>query len=543
MAHRPALLRNAYFWAIIIPLLLGLPFLNKPFHIDDVSFLAVAHQIVAEPLYPHGRPGEGGKPDGLFQISSSPLISYYYAMILRQFGDSEVILHTGMLLFLVIFSLATVSLAFRFTGNGWWPMLFLASSPAVVASSNLMMDIPAAALATAAAAIFIHGSDSRDWRFVLLAGLVAGLGVLAKYSAIVVFPPLVLYAVFRNRVVYILGLATAIVPVGAWFVQNLMVYKITHVQYLMALEPQATTWLYDTLNALVIIGSCSFIAIALVPVMFVKRCWLPLCLGSVGALLALFILGVVQEKTQYAIWCAFGLVTLVFVGWGVAPPTLAATTRVSRYPLTIFSPQQRDDLFLLFWLVCILLFSIFQVYFQAVRHLIPALVPLNLLLFRTRVSRQLAEGDFAKGCLVFVLLLQTGTALWVGKADYAYADSYRSFVQGFTDAQANDPAKIWFVGDWGFLYYAERAGWRRLKKDGSGPTPGDLLVIPDKVSRRPYPSGTRSSLEQVFTYPNHYRLLTMDRFTGASFYASVGYRAPYFISGESLETFRVYRVL
>ncbi|MBQ63327.1 MAG: hypothetical protein CMQ19_14820 [Gammaproteobacteria bacterium] len=539
MPHKPLLLRNVYFWATIIPLVLGIPFLNKPFHIDDVSFLAVAHQIVAEPLYPHGHPDEEGKPDELFHMSSSPLISYYFALFLGQFGDSEVMLHAGMSLFLVMLSLSMVSLAHRFSNNDWWPMLFLTSSPAVVVSGNLMMDIPAAALATSAVVFFVRGCDGEDWKLLLLAGLIAGLGVLAKYSAIVVFPALGLYALLRNRPVFILGLGTAVIPVGVWLVQNLWVYKTTHIQFLMALEPQATTWLYDALNVLVIIGSCSFISIALVPVMFAKRCWFPLGISLVGAALVIFAIGVFQEKVQYAIWCAFGLITLVITCWGVFP---SGTTGQNRFSLSTLSPQQRDDLFLLFWLVAIVLFSIFQVYFQAVRHLIPALVPLILLLVRTQERKQLYQGGLAKACLVAVLLLQTGAALWVGKADYAYADSYRSFVSGFSDAQAGDPAQIWYVGDWGFLHYAEGAGWRRLQNDGSEPAPGDLLVIPDKVSRRPYPSGTRGSLEQVLTFPNHYHMLTMDRFTGASFYASVGYRAPYLLSDEPLETFRVYRV-
>ena len=76
----PRFTLDPYLWAIVIPLLLGVAFLDKPFHIDDVSFLAVAHQIVADPLYPHSQPTETGEPDELFQISSSPFISYYYAM-------------------------------------------------------------------------------------------------------------------------------------------------------------------------------------------------------------------------------------------------------------------------------------------------------------------------------------------------------------------------------------------------------------------------------------------------------------------------------
>src|SRR5207302_1089030 len=45
--------------------------------------------------------------------------------------------------------------------------------------------------------------------------------------------------------------------------------------------------------------------------------------------------------------------------------------------------------------------------------------------------------------------------------------------------QEDSAARIWYVGHWGFQYYAERAGMMPVVPDDSRLAAGDWLVMPD----------------------------------------------------------------
>ena len=151
----------ARIWLLLcLTLCVAVPFLDKAFHIDDISFLAVAEQIQLDPFRPHSRMFDRhGNPDFLFGVSSAPLISYYYTLIMVGFGDSEIALHLGMMLFYLLLFIGTHFLSARFCPGSNWPLLFVAFSPATLVSGNLMMDVPAAGLGVLAVALFVLGSD------------------------------------------------------------------------------------------------------------------------------------------------------------------------------------------------------------------------------------------------------------------------------------------------------------------------------------------------------------------------------------------------
>jgi hypothetical protein len=79
--------------------------------------------------------------------------------------------------------------------------------------------------------------------------------------------------------------------------------------------------------------------------------------------------------------------------------------------------------------------------------------------------------------------VQAGLAFTVAIADADYADTYRDFAARAEAQLGNEETDIWFLGHWGWLYYAERAGLRKLHTTGPYPEPGDLLIVPVHVDK------------------------------------------------------------
>jgi hypothetical protein len=150
-----------------------------------------------------------------------------------------------------------------------------------------------------------------------------------------------------------------------------------------------------------------------------------------------------------------------------------------------------------------------------------------------------------------LLAAQAGVAWAVARVDADYADSYRDFAATARDRLPPDraDATIWFVGHWGWLYYAEQAGFQQLHLRGPQPEPGDLLIEPayvDKgqvLSRLPKLTARLHKLEQiVYSEPIPIRTLHPN---GAHFYAlfTKQARVPYrFESDAPLEIFEIHEV-
>jgi hypothetical protein len=182
--------------------------------------------------------------------------------------------------------------------------------------------------------------------------------------------------------------------------------------------------------------------------------------------------------------------------------------------------------------------------FQAVRHLLPALPPLILLCFKFLNSSKATVSGNRKPLLSLLVTIQLMIAVGVHLADYEYADTYREFA----GTVENDEIPIWYVGHWGWMFYADRSGFRQLHRDGPFPEEGDLLLWPQKVHigrvfQNEY--GLRDRLELVSSkvYEGFVPIRTMDRKSGAGFYSVGRGKLPFRLFPEGpVEVMHTYRV-
>ncbi|UCH34366.1 MAG: glycosyltransferase family 39 protein [Armatimonadota bacterium] len=530
--------RRLVWIGVALALLVGLPFLTKAFHIDDTVVLTVAEQITRDPARPfHASINWFGDPQPIFrETTNPPLVSYYLAPVVAASGFAEVPLHAAMLLYLVILGVATAALSRRFAGGSVWPVLFVMLSPAVVPSTNVMRDVPLAAVSAAAAALFIVGVDRQSRQLVVAGSVVAGLAVLTKYSGAVLLPVLALYALLQRRGRYALWLLLPLAMLGLWSLHNQLVQGRTHLGYLFA-ERRNDVPISDRLYAtVVIVGASLYLLPALVAdVLRRRRVWLLVC-AVAGAGLA-FLGGWLHNERevgwQYTLWLTTGgaLIALLLV-----PGLAAARGALSRDYRT-----GADTLFLALWAGAILAFGVLFVMFQAVRHVIPAVPPLALLGVRL-LHRGTARAAWRSWVLGVLVAGQAAVAFAVAAADYEYARTYRDFALRAQERLPRDGREIWFSGNWGWQRHALSAGFTLIAEHGRLPRVGDLILIPDRVHRGPLPEGLELEQIEEKTYRGRIPIHTMVS-SGASFYSVTSHSVPYAFTRErDLETFRVFRV-
>ena len=280
--------RRAILVAVLLAAVVGVPFLGKAYHIDDTFVLKVADQVLREPLRPYHADinwGRGANPIAE-RTKNPPLLSYYLAPFLRLCGRSEVVLHAAMLVFLVMLAAGAGLLGRWFWVDEWWPMAFVMLSPAVVVSSNVMRDVPAAGLLTLGLALFVLGTDE-DRRGLTLAGaLLVGLATLTKYSAAAMVPLLVLYPLLRRKWRRALYALVPVALLGLWCLHNWWSQGTPHILRLLQQRAAATQgfhrpWEEKLIAGLVITGSMLFLLPALV-VAWLRR-WACLALPLVIA--------------------------------------------------------------------------------------------------------------------------------------------------------------------------------------------------------------------------------------------------------------------
>lgn len=552
-AHRSRL-RLQIGVALLLSLAVSLPFLNKPFTIDDTVVLTVAEQILETPLKPlSGTINWFGDEEPMFKTTTNPpLVSYWLAPVLWAFGPQEIPLHLSLLPFYLILALSMVALAWRFERGSIWPMLFVLTSPAIVVSMNLMRDVPAAALMAAAVALFVYGCDRDNWRLQLAGTLVAGLAFWAKYPHAILVIILALYALLYRKWKAMPWLLVTLALIGLWFLQNWWAQGDTHLGYLGSERANETgfTWWQKLYGAAVIIGSCFLLAPAVL-VHEIRRWWrlvLLLALGLSGIWLVGLYLDTANSRFtvlpgpwtpegrvfswQHALWAAFGA---ILFGWVVLESLVGHIERipppgkVSLLPARgTIAPPSRDVLFLLVWALLPLIISLFFIFFQAVRHQIPVLPPLAILAFALLSRSHWLEGRLMQMALAVCLVAQCVLAGLVGYADYEYADAHRDFERYVEETYANQGERVWFLGHWGWQMYGRRGGFQQLSAHGEIPETGDIIVWPENVFRGlGYPQALWGRAEDLEEYVIEQRLPLHTMTRNAHFYAVIEDKLPY----------------
>src|SRR5687768_4367261 len=183
-------------------LLLLVPFLTKPLHIDDPMYVWAAAHILEKPLDPYGFAVNWGSivepmPDAM---KNPPLVCYYLAGAMALLGRSEQALHVAMLLPAVGVILGTYQLAKEL---GSRPVLAAAATLAtpvfLLSATTVMCDVAMVCAYVWAVWFWVRGIKTDRVGMLVVGALLIAVSTLTKYFGVTLFPLLIAYGFMVKR--------------------------------------------------------------------------------------------------------------------------------------------------------------------------------------------------------------------------------------------------------------------------------------------------------------------------------------------------------
>jgi hypothetical protein len=438
--------------AIILASLLLLPFLNRPFTIDDPLFLRAAEHTLVDPLHPANfeQVWNAGDRRRLSEYWLGGTLPAYLLAPVAALGSREWVAHLYQWVLLCVFLLGSVSVARRLGCDRRQANivgLLVASNPVTLAmAATFMPDVMAAALGTwGLERVLVFREEQRKSAGVA-AGILLAAAVLCRgnAAALVVVAALLLMPSGWNRVWSCYWpLLIALALAGGWLA--LQGGPATAFRSL-------TGWRNVPRN---LVGFLCFQALTGPLLLY----WLLSAGRRFAALVAAVIAFGVglsflpsANMSQYAVPAAIGLCWIV--GCVMLMRELPNTA-----PLAV-------------WL-CAGLMALPYVH-MAAKYLLPA-VPAAALLIVLHGARS----RHPRYPLTVALLVAVG---WIAGAmiligDTTLASSQRNAVIQHIAPAIGRGRTVWAGGQWGFLGYAQRVGAKALGNTPPLPAPGDLIVI------------------------------------------------------------------
>ncbi|QJX00729.1 glycosyltransferase family protein [Frigoriglobus tundricola] len=488
----------------------------KPVTVDDTAYIIYARHIAAHPTDPYGFPIFWWfAPEPAMGVLCPPVVPYWLAGGVALFGDSPALLKLWVFPFVWLLAWALRALVRRFArGTETFALPLLILSPAVLPTVNLMLDVPAAALAMAAVELFIRacrprtselptGIDGRPNRLLAVAaGLVAGLAMQTKYSAFVAPAVIMWFGLTHRRAV------TAVVAVCAcgavfagWELCLVEKYGQSHFWF-HATAPSdpppgenkfsaALAEKFELIGFLAGHFGCLAVGAGLVAgsALRVPRRWLvgTAVIWSVGFVL------VATLPRRWTVWD--GDVTLTTAFWQAsgalwfASVTACATALLLRVKRGVGFRLRPDTIFLIGWLAIEVAAALALTPFPAARRVIGTTLVAGLVAARAagRIARARPGRRPSRG--VLALGIAAGIAVAAIDVLDAFPEQVCAEMSADVTRDRPDTATVWYAGHWGFQHYCEREGMRPLVAGESVVRAGDYVVLPihpDGGFHRPY---------------------------------------------------------
>ena len=171
---------------VLVPLVCLAPFVSKPFHMDDLTYVWPARHIHEHPLDFYGFTANWyGFEAPMSQMNKNPpLVSYFIALAALFLGWSERALHGAFLIPALAVSLGTYYLARLLCTRPHLAALAAVLTPAfLVSSTNVMCDTLMLAFYVWATALWVTGLERDNTLYLVLGVTCISLAALTSTSA------------------------------------------------------------------------------------------------------------------------------------------------------------------------------------------------------------------------------------------------------------------------------------------------------------------------------------------------------------------------
>ena len=531
-------------WVLLITLGCLLPFLGKPFHMDDPLFLRAAMQIRQHPLdfYNFTMNWLGTPLPMVKDFDNPPLTCYYLALAAAVVGWSEPALHLAFLLPALASAWGIFVLARRFTLRPGLAAVSAVLTPVfLISATTLMCDVMCLAFWIWAVVTFVKGLKHNDWKWLLAAGLLAGLATLTKFTGLALVPLLTFYALARQRK-FGRWLVALLIPVFfavgyEWITRRLYGQGMLLAAGAFASEDRSGAQgglLEKTLIGLGFLGGCFLPVLFYLPMIWSRRLavlglgWLAPCLAALfwqPHFKPLLVPGGHLNAATFleaAVLLAGGILVLLLTG------------------ADFWHRRDPDSMLLVLWVLGLMTFTVVLNWTINGRSLLPALPAVGILLAR-RVDARWPEPSLARRLwLLGPALLAAALSLRLAQADARLAATNRLAAEQLW-AQYHKPGNtVWFEGHWGFQYYLERQGGKAIDLNDPKKARGHILIIPANASNLYAPPMDLVQLVAKVDYLPDASCATMNNLAGAGFYASIHGPLPFVIGRLEPDRFYIF---
>ena len=507
-------------------LLLLLPFVNKPAHMDDPLFLWTAQHIIEEPSDYYGFSINWyGYAMPMYEIAQNPPAVPYYLAIFGALSDwREWALHLVMMVPAIGALLGVRALAARFSSMPAPAALIVLTGPAfLVSATTLMADVPMLCLYVWAIEVWCRGLDTKRHAWFAFAAVLTALCTLSKYFGLTLLPLLMVYTLAQDRhnaryLLWLLLPGLALVAYGAW---SFHLYGRSHVLDAFVYARGYSTQSEETiagrfLTTLAFTGACAAPLVFIAPLLWSRRqlaAWMIVLVCMSGFLTFLVRSGAFPPESPE--------MPRTYPWWFVLQLGLWTTAGLQILLLTTSNlVRQRDGtaLFLFLWISGVFVFVWLLNWTVNARTVLPMLPPVAILAAQRIAQRRSEETPLSGAALRWPLIASAALALWVAAADYSHAATAR---RAAIDISArNIPGTLWFSGHWGFQYYMQNHGAKPFDLRSAQGAVGDAGVValdntsPIEVERWSYVRAVR------IEYRPTPGMTAMNYVAGAGFYSS-----------------------
>ncbi len=520
-------------------LLLLLPFLSKPLHIDDPMYVWAAENILTHPLDPYGfavnwRSTLTPMAD---VMQNPPLVCYYLASAMIILGRSEPALHLAMVLPAIGAILGTYEIAKEM---GARPMLASVSTLVtpvfLLSATTIMSDMTMVCAYVWAIWFWVRGIKTDSVGMLWLAALLVAASTLTKYFGITLFPLLIVYGfmVKRRAGVWLLPLLLPVAIVTAYhfwtkglYGQGLLVDAAGYAT--QQRWASGGKMIASVLSGLAFAGGCC------AAITFLMGVAAPGAMSrwviAAAAVIAILLLAL-DPITGHSIrqegavrWLL--LVQLLF--WSSCGFAMVAASL--RY---LWNAWTADHVLLACWILGTLAFAAFVNWKIAGRSILP-MVPAAAIVAAMVCARRPQAAWRSWSALGAGAVL----AILVTAADTSLARTQRDAATQINEGLESPAGAVYFSGHWGFQHYMERQGARPLDKNRTKLEPGDVVILPDNTS---LPIGLPSSAGRVAATlefaPMEY-LSTMRQEMHAGFYSDMWGPLPFALGRVPAERYQI----
>ena len=532
-------------WTLaLVTLAALLPFLAKPFNIDDPLFLWTAKQIQVHPanFYSFSVNWYGEMQPMWSVTENPPLAGYYLALAATILGWSETALHFAFVLPAVAAVLGTYRLAKIFCA---WPMLAalatLLTPVFLVSATTVMCDVPMLAFWVWATVFWIEGIEKNNSRKLFFSALLIALAALTKYFGACLIPLLVVYALAAKRKFdwQLLWLLLPVVTLCGYQIATLALYGHGGLSEATGYAAYAKGFLgfsglATALTALTFTGGCLATAFFFTPLLWRARTQAALIVGAI--VVAAILLPTVMAKYDPIQGVSRTLVEFQIVFWAAGGVGVLALTVAE-----IWERRDAQSWLLALWVCGTFLFAALFNWTVNGRSLLPMAPALGILLAR-RLEKKFPAGAKIVWPRGATICLAAGAvlSLLVARADFSLAVADRQSAQQVCAKCGQGPGAVFFQGHWGFQYYMQQQGATALDVRHSRLQPGDCLVVPvNNTSLFPVNSETTAQRE-IISVAGPDWLTTWSAPAGAGFYAAARGPLPFAFGNVPTENVIIY---